>query len=601
MVEPSERGLALGKQLAHVDKGVRDQAVEAVQQLLAQDEAFTDMEMLRHWKALFYCFWLSDKPLVQQELAWSLAGLVLECRGSNRAAFVRAFWDTLCREWFEIDKHRIDKYLLLARRVVYFTFQSMRQSGWDTQLVAEYISVLQQLPVSPRDPKVPNSLRSHVADVYLDELVRLAGDDTQQSGTAADIPVATLLEPFMRAIATTTIRHMPQIIQESVFESLVIRIAEAEEQCAGRGDSDDDDDDDQAGGDAKDNQIVNETLARLQFLADSIPDIKKRMLEVGGEETTTAGGRRRLYVLYQALCDTFPDESDVVFAKRLAIKAPVGAEERKASDKRKRKREGKTRERKEKRKRRADGKLNIVATAAAEMDANALEREATADEERGYQKDIVKIRAMMKTAGLGDLEDGGSNSKTASKKTKRAAKKNGKKKQQQKQAVGAEEVPLLVPIDAPAASLPSAGADAWVVRDQGAAGSGQRLGQTDGAASLLSDMEKTIVVRDRVAGPKESSQPPDSKATEANSGNGKQRLRWSLERNSVKRFLKKVPMLPSPAPNPADLPATPKSALRKKSAYGKCDLPLPPAQPPAKRAKARGGARAKRVGRTAQK
>ncbi|KAJ2039723.1 hypothetical protein GGI08_008157, partial [Coemansia sp. S2] len=92
------------------------------------------MEMLRHWKALFYCFWLSDKPLVQQELSWELANLILVCKGGNNVSFVRAFWETMCREWFDIDKHRIDKYLLLVRRVVFFTFSSMQQSGWDEQL-----------------------------------------------------------------------------------------------------------------------------------------------------------------------------------------------------------------------------------------------------------------------------------------------------------------------------------------------------------------------------------------------------------------------------------------------------------------------------------
>ncbi|KAJ2764566.1 hypothetical protein IWQ57_005122 [Coemansia nantahalensis] len=595
MVEPSERGLALGKQLAHVDKEVRDQAVAAIQQLLAQDDEFTYMEMLRHWKALFYCFWLSDKPLVQQELSWSLAGLVLGCKGGNRAAFVRAFWDTLCREWFHVDKHRIDKYLLLVRRMVFFTLQSMRQSGWDGQLVAEFADVLQQFPINPKDPRVPNSIRSHVADVYLDELVRLAGEASQQCGATqaagADIPVATLLEPFMRAIATTTIRHMPQIIQESVFESLVVRIAEAEESHAGLADSDDQD---EAGEDAKDNQILNETLARLQFLADSISDIKKRMLAVGGEETTTASGRRRLYVLYQALCDTFPDESDVVFAKRLVVKAPVGAEERKASDKRKRKRESKTRERKEKSKRDSDAKRNIVTTAAAEVDANALEREATADEERGYQQDIAKIRAMMKRAGLAELEGG--SSKPASKKAKRTAKK--KQSAPQAQAAGVDEVPLLVPIEVPVAcgavaggavaASPKADLGAWVVRDKGAGGSSRRPSQPDSAASLLSETEKTIVVRDRVRGP-EGSRPAGSSAAAAG-GHGKRKLTWALEHNSVKQFLKKVPMLPSPAPVPEERPALPKPVLRKKSAYGRCDLPLPPAQPPAKRA-ARPGVR----------
>ena len=32
--------------------------------------------MLRIWKGLFYCLWMSDKPLVQEELAKNIAELL---------------------------------------------------------------------------------------------------------------------------------------------------------------------------------------------------------------------------------------------------------------------------------------------------------------------------------------------------------------------------------------------------------------------------------------------------------------------------------------------------------------------------------------------
>ncbi|ORX73761.1 hypothetical protein DL89DRAFT_3550 [Linderina pennispora] len=124
----TEKEVAFGKKLAHVDKEVRDQAVGKLSVFLSQDTELEYMEMLRQWKALFYCFWLSDKPLVQQELAWNLGNMILACKGVNRGRFLQAFWETICREWSALDKHRIDKYLLLLRRVVFFSLKSLEQS-----------------------------------------------------------------------------------------------------------------------------------------------------------------------------------------------------------------------------------------------------------------------------------------------------------------------------------------------------------------------------------------------------------------------------------------------------------------------------------------
>ena len=34
------------------------------------------LDMLRLWKGLHYCFWMSDKPLVQEELAENISNIV---------------------------------------------------------------------------------------------------------------------------------------------------------------------------------------------------------------------------------------------------------------------------------------------------------------------------------------------------------------------------------------------------------------------------------------------------------------------------------------------------------------------------------------------
>ncbi|KAJ1806150.1 hypothetical protein LPJ75_005125, partial [Coemansia sp. RSA 2598] len=572
--------------------------------------------------ALFYCFWLSDMPLVQQELSWDLANMILKCKGANRASFVRAFWETVCREWYDIDKHRVDKYLLLMRRVVFFTMRSMHQSHWDDQLVGEYMDVYSQFPVNPNEPKVPNSTRLHVADVFVDELVRLSAEILEESedpeADLAEIPVARLLEPFIRFVGSSSIRHLPPKVAEAVFENIVVRIAEAESSAADAeedGSDEEEEEQDDTGdknsnGDAVilDNQIENETLKNVQFLIDSVPSIKERLFAVASEEGMLSMGRKRLYALYQMLCETFPDdENDVPLPGRVVVREPMGAEERKIARKYKRKVELKRSGRKQKKK---DLSKNILSTEASSIDINALENKATADEESKFRQDIAKIREMEKRAGFGTTGDSGDPPK--SKKSMRAEKKD-KQKHKQKQPNGASgaavqessDVPQLIPIGEPAAKAPSKasskasighvgtdGADSWVVRDKALSAaanspSGGAKRRRDSDQSLLAEALKNIVVKDKAASaastpskrpsaangkhvPSASNKTQESKSESQNSAklaSDKKRLTWALERNSVKRFLKKVPMLPSTEEVSTVPEHQLKPVLRKQSAY----------------------------------
>lgn len=63
--------------------------------------------MAKLWKGIFYCFWMSDKPLVQQALASELAELLLLVDKTELGlAFLRGFWESTTREWNGIDRLR---------------------------------------------------------------------------------------------------------------------------------------------------------------------------------------------------------------------------------------------------------------------------------------------------------------------------------------------------------------------------------------------------------------------------------------------------------------------------------------------------------------
>lgn len=525
--------------------------------------------------------------------------------------FVQVFWETLCREWFDIDKHRIDKYLLLIRRIVFFTFQAMQQSGWDEQVTNEFMGIYQQYAVNPSEPKVPNSTRTHLADVYVDEMVRLAATLRSDAEDAKEeiekIPVAKLLEPFMLFIGTTTIKQLAPKIQESVFENTVVRIAEAEEQAnqkesAAMSDEEGSDVEmEDSESVTKGNQIENENLEMVQFLIDQIQAVKQRMLAIAGKEEILPVGRKRLYGLYQTLCDTFPDEeNDVPLMDNIEIKEQLGPEARKAEQKHKRKRENKLRERDERARKAKEEARNMVNMSSVLFESNALENLATVEEERGFEADIAKIREMDQKAGVDKMGED-EKSKSKNKKAQRAEKRKIKKEQQQQ-----DEIPELIPMnvaDTVSNHNEVNGDDggAWVVCDKSSTLlDGKRLQQytkqqralsngDDHLPSLFAEAEQNTIVRDRL--PPSDTAAGSGESTPSENGNAakrtkreKKKLTWALERNSVKRFLKKVPMLPSPEPlTPPPEPSNLKSVLRKESAYKdtwSSKKPMPPALKP---------------------
>ena len=90
----------------------------------------SQLEMMKLWKGLFYTFWMSDKPDIQEELAIALAGMVSYVfslimlqvsefrKESLSILYIQCFWKTLVREWGGIDRYRMDKYMLLMRKIL---------------------------------------------------------------------------------------------------------------------------------------------------------------------------------------------------------------------------------------------------------------------------------------------------------------------------------------------------------------------------------------------------------------------------------------------------------------------------------------------------
>ncbi|EKD15739.1 uncharacterized protein L3040_003096 [Drepanopeziza brunnea f. sp. 'multigermtubi'] len=161
------------KQLAANDRPTRDAAVASLRTYLSGRRELPHLELMKLWKGLFYCMWMSDRPRTQQALANCLADLVAALPSESTIPFLRAFWQTMQREWTNIDVLRMEKFLLLTRRYLGATFKAMAEKEWGDELVNAHMELLAEVPCNVEEVRVPNGLRFHVIDIYVDELERV--------------------------------------------------------------------------------------------------------------------------------------------------------------------------------------------------------------------------------------------------------------------------------------------------------------------------------------------------------------------------------------------------------------------------------------------
>ncbi|CAE7203137.1 unnamed protein product [Rhizoctonia solani] len=212
----------LGKHLASTEKKTRDKAIKSLATFLSDDsrKSMTPSERAKLWKGLFYCFWMSDKPLVQQDLSSELANLILVIPSLESAiGFVHGFWEAIVREWAGIDRYRINKYYMLIRRFVNATFRLLLKHDWNGEACDAINGILQGAggPLCPDDKTVPASLSYHFADIYLEEL-----DKALETGdNDCETPLITLLQPFIHLSSRTSNKITYGRMQTALFVPLL--------------------------------------------------------------------------------------------------------------------------------------------------------------------------------------------------------------------------------------------------------------------------------------------------------------------------------------------------------------------------------------------
>ncbi|KAI8956294.1 nucleolar protein,Nop52-domain-containing protein [Xylaria longipes] len=196
--------------LASSDRKVRTHALESLRTFIsapATSSRLQPLELLKLWKGLYYSLWMCDRPIPQQNLCAELAGLIDVLPDEAVGPWLAAFWETVGREWTNIDVYRLEKFMLLVRRVLGVGLswvcsalpeaataeekgQESKETKKKNQKGRDRIDILLEnlanWPLETEDnlSRVPVGLRLHVLDIWVDEVEKLGLLDAKKTGEA---------------------------------------------------------------------------------------------------------------------------------------------------------------------------------------------------------------------------------------------------------------------------------------------------------------------------------------------------------------------------------------------------------------------------------
>ena len=171
---------------------------------------------MRLWKGLFYCYWMSDKPLVQEELAESISSMVAIFQTTqNSLGFIRAFAKTFQREWNRVDRWRMDKTMMFVRRFLRHSIRLVAKAEWEDVLLEAFIDVIKKEVVLTDPANASLGFQLHFTDVFLEEVAKVGGESLPAK------VVGKLVQPWVELVATSTDLRLIEHSEERIFNHLL--------------------------------------------------------------------------------------------------------------------------------------------------------------------------------------------------------------------------------------------------------------------------------------------------------------------------------------------------------------------------------------------
>ncbi|XP_031450495.1 ribosomal RNA processing protein 1 homolog B [Phasianus colchicus] len=361
--------IQFAQRLAANEKRIRDRAVKKLRGYISlrtqrPGGGFSQEDLLKIWKGLFYCMWMQDKPLLQEELANNISQLIHVIQNTEaQHLFIRTFWQTMSREWNGIDNLRLDKYYMLIRMILRQSFEVLKRNDWDESLREMLLQLLMKEVMDP-DSSAPKGIKFHFIDIYLQELAKVGAKEL-----TADQSLK-FIEPFCNFVAKSKDPPVMHAVASGIFEIIVDQspyaIEDLMKELESSSDEEDVSEDDEQGKketlktkanrrlSGKSAQSTDKTEDAYENADDSIGPVLQfdykavadKLFELASKKNTPALNRKRLYKLVKKFQDLaegifpqdFPedvstDEDDDTFSRGRRKKKVVKPSEKNSLEK----------------------------------------------------------------------------------------------------------------------------------------------------------------------------------------------------------------------------------------------------------------------------
>lgn len=282
--------------LTSPDVAKRNDALESLKKYFnslknKSGKALNEFEMLKLWKALYHCYWYSDKLAYQTELCVKLSGLIDEFRDEDmKYLYCKTFFMTLMREWHNIDYHRVNKYYMFIRIFLNKIMKLWCKMKYAIAAIQPYLDILYDTVLS----KTPNGMRFHICDIYLPELSQTS------DGNLSTNQFVSLLQPFTRSLGMTDDNHYLERLCEKIFLNIINLYCSKEEQT----------------------EVIRFSTVRLNA-------IQKIIYDIAIDETIVEKNRKKIYNLHKQYSQATQEELSTYITEGIEDESNSGGKKRK--------------------------------------------------------------------------------------------------------------------------------------------------------------------------------------------------------------------------------------------------------------------------------
>ena len=143
----------------------------------------------------------------------------------------------------------MDKFLYLIRQYLAASFRRLASQNWENNTMTDdCLAILEATPLNPTDNKLPNGMRYHMIDIYVDELDKV---DEDRQGV---MPLEKLLTPLRHLMEKSPTKVVRTRVREALDDERLKdwQDTESKEGKDRKDENEQDEDDDEEWGGIKD-------------------------------------------------------------------------------------------------------------------------------------------------------------------------------------------------------------------------------------------------------------------------------------------------------------------------------------------------------------